>query len=64
MGWLGSVTDSVDMVLSKLQETVKDRAAWRAAQRVTESDMTDLASAQQQSQDQEGTHRPRIPVPT
>ena len=31
MRWLDSVTDSVDMNLSKLQETVKDREAWHAA---------------------------------
>ena len=32
-GWqrLGSTTDSMDMSLSKLQEIVKDRGAWRAA---------------------------------
>ena len=30
MRWLDSVTDSVDMNLSKLQETVKDREAWHA----------------------------------
>ena len=29
--WLNSITDSMDMNLSKLQETVKDREAWRAA---------------------------------
>ena len=29
--WLDSVIDSVDMNLSKLQEIVEDRGAWRAA---------------------------------
>ena len=29
--WLDSITDSTDMCMSKLQEIVKDRGAWRAA---------------------------------
>ena len=28
--WLDSITDSVDMSLSKLWKTVEDRGAWRA----------------------------------
>ena len=39
---LDSITDSVDMNLSKLREIVEDRRAWRAAiNGVTESDLTE-----------------------
>ena len=31
MKWLDSITDSVDMSLSKFRETVKDREDWCAA---------------------------------
>ena len=31
MRWLASITDSVDVSLSKLQQTMKNRGAWHAA---------------------------------
>ena len=41
MRWLDSITDLMDMNLSKLQEIVEDRGAWCApVHGITELDMT------------------------
>ena len=54
MRWLDSITNSIDMNMSKLQETVKDQGAWHTV-------VHGIAKSQTDTQTKQSTERNKDP---
>ena len=55
MRWLDSITDSINMNLSKLREIVKDREGWQAAVHGVTKSPTGLSEQQQRTHENSNT---------
>ena len=53
MRWLDSITESMDMNLSKLRKIMEDRRTWCTQSMVSQRVRHDLATTQQQKTDNE-----------
>ena len=58
MRWLDGITNSMDMSLSKFQEMVKDREAWRAAVQGVAKSQTQLGNRTTTDLLEQGCHKP------